>query len=56
MSNNRLEINRDARIGWVEEFERLTNKGKNKDEIIFENIEDEFDKTEWIWYDNKVNE
>lgn len=38
-----------ARLGWAEEFEKLTQGGKIKDKLVFENPSSESDDREWVW-------
>lgn len=44
-----ISSSQKARIGWEGEFERLTQNGRIKDEIVFENPSSESDDREWIW-------
>lgn len=41
------EIEGKLRIGWEEDFKKKTKNGKVKNEILIEDIKNDFDDEEW---------
>ncbi|HAX47557.1 MAG TPA: AbrB/MazE/SpoVT family DNA-binding domain-containing protein [Ignavibacteria bacterium] len=37
------------RDGWEDSFKKLTNNGKEQDDLLMGDFENEFDKEDWKW-------